>query len=117
MINYGRIYGAGRNFAEKLLLQFNPSMGEQGARPKASDMYKQTKGNREKKKKDDNIDDENDLTRRWIGGTESEMFNKLEEIARYKVPKTPVLGSAITKTLEPENVGSDVIYFINKYAI
>ena len=36
------------------------------------------------------------------------MYNKLEEIARDKMPQTPVLGCRITRTLEPKSVGEDV---------
>ena len=118
VFNYGRIYGAGRAFAEKLLLQFNPTMSEEEARKKARTMYAQTKGKRMKTNADKSsqVDDknenenENDLSRKWVDGTESEMFNKLEEIARSNLPKTPVLGATITKTLEPANVSDEVIY-------
>lgn len=40
----------------------------------------------------------------WIGGTESPMFNKLEEIALSPEPKTPVLNGRITMALEPRVV-------------
>nr|CAG4646028.1 EOG090X00SQ [Macrothrix elegans] len=43
--------------------------------------------------------------RMWIGGTESHMFNKLEEIALSESPETPVLKCRITRALEPNNVG------------
>ena len=94
VFNYGRIYGAGRKFAEKLLLQFNPSMSENEAHQKAKHMYESTKGKKNGKK--------------WSGGTESEMFNKMEEIAKSEVPRTPVLSSSITKCLEPDYAQNDV---------
>lgn len=37
----------------------------------------------------------------WSGGTESEMFNKLESIALSPSPQTPVLGCHISRALEP----------------
>lgn len=40
----------------------------------------------------------------WDGGMESEMFNKIEQIAMSMKPSTPVLGSRITTTLEPARV-------------
>lgn len=43
ILNYGRIYGAGVTFAERLLLQFNPKMSPQDARTKARAMYTMTK--------------------------------------------------------------------------
>ncbi len=94
IFNYGRIYGAGRRYAEKLLLQFNPNYTKEEAKLKSKLMYDTTKG-----KSVDN---------KWVGGSESEMFNKLEEIAKSKYPKTPVLNASITKSLEPDNVDIDV---------
>ena len=44
----------------------------------------------------------------WAGGTESEMFNKLESIAHSPQPATPVLGCRISRALEPEAVGDEV---------
>ena len=44
MFNYGRIYGAGINFAEKMLLQFNHRLTESEARTKAEKLYAATKG-------------------------------------------------------------------------
>ena len=108
VFNYGRIYGAGRQFAQKLLLQFNPNMSPEEAFNKAKTMYEKTKGTKEENEK--GIRDINDkLTKHWSGGTESEMFNKLEEIAKSDYPKTPVLESSITKCLEPNFVNDDVI--------
>lgn len=50
-----------------------------------------------------------DLTERrmWSGGTESHMFNKLEEIAQSQAPETPVLHCRISRSLEPRNVGNE----------
>ena len=42
------MYGAGRAFAEKLLIQFDPSLDEKTAHKKAMEMYNQTKGKRQK---------------------------------------------------------------------
>ena len=101
MFNYGRIYGAGKKFAQKLLLQFNPTMSTDEAFNKAKTMYEKTKGTK--------IKDINDETiKHWSGGTESEMFNKLEEIAKSEHPKTPVLEASITKCLEPNVVNDSV---------
>lgn len=44
IFNYGRIYGAGISFAEKLLLQFNHRLTETEARTKAEKLYSSTKG-------------------------------------------------------------------------
>ncbi|XP_041969619.1 DNA polymerase subunit gamma-1, mitochondrial isoform X2 [Aricia agestis] len=111
VINYARIYGAGQSFAERLLKQFNPTMTISEAKSKAAKMFSSTKGKRvyRLKKKymegflDEDIGDQavemtayqatrlaklsgkavSDMFERprWEGGTESEMFNKLEEIA------------------------------------
>ncbi|KAL5362668.1 DNA polymerase family A-domain-containing protein [Aspergillus floccosus] len=92
VFNYGRIYGAGVKFAATLLRQFNPSMTERETQEVASKLYKETKGTR--------------TTRRilsdgpfWRGGTESFVFNKLEEFAEQERPKTPTLGAGITEAL------------------
>lgn len=43
-----------------------------------------------------------------MGGTESEMFNKLESIAMSDTPCTPVLGCRISRALEPSAVQGEV---------
>ena len=92
VFNYGRIYGAGLKFAATLLRQFNPGMSEKETSAIASKLYKETKGAR--------------TTRKmlspgpfWRGGTESFVFNKLEEFAEQERPRTPVLGASITEAL------------------
>ncbi|ODH53183.1 hypothetical protein GX48_00719 [Paracoccidioides brasiliensis] len=92
VFNYGRIYGAGLKFAATLLRQFNPSMPEQQTKEVASKLYKETKGARTNRKQ---------LSDRpfWRGGTESFVFNKLEEFAEQERPRTPVLGAGITEAL------------------
>ncbi|XP_042198873.1 DNA polymerase subunit gamma-1 [Callorhinchus milii] len=45
--------------------------------------------------------------RLWSGGTESEMFNKLESIATSLSPHTPVLGCSVSRALEPAVVGNE----------
>ncbi|XP_067235717.1 DNA polymerase subunit gamma-1 [Chanodichthys erythropterus] len=44
VFNYGRIYGAGQPFAERLLMQFNHKLSQQEAARKARQMYALTKG-------------------------------------------------------------------------
>lgn len=46
VLNYGRIYGAGKSFAARFLRQSNPNLTEKEAKTKAETIYKQTKGNR-----------------------------------------------------------------------
>lgn len=46
--------------------------------------------------------------RLWSGGTESAMFNKLEDIAHSAQPATPVLGCRISRALEPGAVRDEV---------
>ncbi|KAI8958792.1 DNA polymerase family A-domain-containing protein [Daldinia sp. FL1419] len=92
VFNYGRIYGAGLKFAASLLRQFNPNVSEQEALEIAGKLYTTTKGTKTTKKT---------LHRRpfWRGGTESFVFNKLEEFAEQERPRTPVLGAGITEAL------------------
>jgi DNA polymerase gamma 1 len=92
VFNYGRIYGAGLKFASTLLRQFNPSLSESQTSQTAQNLYSETKGKK--------------TTRRtlherpfWRGGTESFLFNKLEDFAEQERPRTPVLGAGITEAL------------------
>jgi DNA polymerase gamma 1 len=93
VFNYGRIYGAGLKFASTLLRQFNPSLSEEQTSKTADDLYKNTKGKKTNRKQ---------LHERpfWRGGTESFVFNKLEDFAEQERPRTPVLGAAITEALQ-----------------
>jgi DNA polymerase gamma 1 len=92
VFNYGRIYGAGLKFAAQLLRQFNPSLSEKETLLIASKLYATTKGTKTNRKS---------LYKRpfWRGGTESFVFNKLEEFAEQERPRTPVLGAGITEAL------------------
>ncbi|KAK4175028.1 PolG mitochondrial DNA polymerase [Triangularia setosa] len=92
VFNYGRIYGAGLKFAGQLLRQFNPSLSEQETVNIAGKLYATTKGTKTNRKA---------LYKRafWRGGTESFVFNKLEEFAEQAHPRTPVLGAGITEAL------------------
>jgi len=92
-------------------MQFDPTLDEEEAKQKANKMYAQTKGRKVRVKASpdqENEANEFDANSVWTDGTESEMFNKLEEIARSRLPKTPVLGATITRTLEPANVADEV---------
>lgn len=97
VFNYGRIYGAGLKFAATLLRQFNPSLSEEETTKVASNLYKATKGTKTSRKQ---------LHKRafWRGGTESLVFNKLEEFAEQEKPRTPVLGAGITEALMSRHV-------------
>lgn len=44
---------------------------------------------------------------RWEGGTESAMFNRLEEIAGSESPVTPFLGCRLSRALEPKIGGNE----------
>ncbi|KAL1875606.1 DNA-directed DNA polymerase gamma mip1 [Paecilomyces lecythidis] len=92
VFNYGRIYGAGLKFAATLLRQFNPSMSEKETQEIAAKLYKETKGTRTTRK----ILSDGPF---WRGGTESFVFNKLEEFAEQERPRTPALGAGITEAL------------------
>ncbi|KAM7010472.1 DNA polymerase subunit gamma-1 isoform 1-T1 [Passerculus sandwichensis] len=147
VFNYGRIYGAGQPFAERLLMQFNHRLTPQQARDKAQQMYAVTKGIRRfhlseegewlVTKLDLAVDRAEDGSvsaqdvqrlqreamkgsrwekkwnvveqRVWAGGTESEMFNKLESIALSPSPQTPVLGCHISRALEPAMVKGEFV--------
>ncbi|OAA53405.1 DNA polymerase gamma [Cordyceps fumosorosea ARSEF 2679] len=92
VFNYGRIYGAGLKFAATLLRQFNPELSEKQTLETASKLYANTKGTKTSRRT---------IYKRpfWRGGTESFVFNKLEEFAEQERPRTPVLGAGITEAL------------------
>ncbi|CAD6996853.1 unnamed protein product [Ceratitis capitata] len=123
VINYARIYGAGQNFAEVLLKQFNPTFSETEARSKAQKMFAITKGKRVYNLREEFLDNYENRSYsgyealklaascnravkemfhhpRWVGGTESAMFNRLEEIAISDCPKTPFLNCRLSRALE-----------------
>ncbi|XP_061629170.1 DNA polymerase subunit gamma-1 isoform X3 [Phyllopteryx taeniolatus] len=146
VFNYGRIYGAGQPFAERLLMQFNHRLSQTDAASKARQMYALTKGLRRYELSDEGewlvtelgieVEREEDGSvslqelrkisrlasqssrrrkwdlvgkRMWSGGTESDMFNKLENIAHSAQPATPVLGCRISRALEPKAVKDEFI--------
>lgn len=98
VFNYGRIYGAGLKFAATLLRQFNPNLSEKQTMETASKLYATTKGTKTNRRT---------LHNRpfWRGGTESFVFNKLEEFAEQERPRTPVLGAGITEALMSRYIG------------
>ncbi|XP_060816986.1 DNA polymerase subunit gamma-1, mitochondrial [Bombus pascuorum] len=123
IINYARIYGAGQKFAETLLKQFNPCMTDNEAASKSRKMFTMTKGKKiyilkpeyigEFEDKDYSLYEAYRISKlygkslleifkksKWVGGSESAMFNSLEEIAENPHPVTPFLNSRLTAALE-----------------
>ncbi|XP_003702316.2 DNA polymerase gamma, catalytic subunit tam [Megachile rotundata] len=123
IINYARIYGAGQKFAERLLKQFNPRMTDTEAASKSRKMFTMTKGKKTYQLKPHFVNELEDkqytsyeATKiaklhgktvqemfekyNWEGGSESAMFNRLEEIANSPCPATPFLNSRLTRALE-----------------
>lgn len=104
VFNYSRIYGAGMRHAMLLLQQSNSSMLQEEAQKLAQNLYTSTKGKNTHR---------TDMFGRkfWYGGTESFVFNKLEEIALSDFPQTPALGCGVTQALSkanlPQGFGSD----------
>ncbi|TMW45401.1 hypothetical protein DOY81_009523 [Sarcophaga bullata] len=130
VINYARIYGAGQNFAEGLLKQFNPTFSATEARSKAMKMFAITKGKKVYQLKDEFKEEFEDRSYTgyealklassnnkavdemferpcWLGGTESAMFNRLEEIATRDEPVTPFLGCRLSRALETNNTSDE----------
>lgn len=107
VFNYGRIYGAGLKFAQSLLRRFNPTLKEEEAARIAEKLYLETKGKKEKRKV---------LVDKafWRGGTESLVFNKLEEFADQEAPRTPVLGAGITDALMSRYIGKKGNYMTSR---
>ncbi|XP_064484440.1 DNA polymerase subunit gamma-1-like [Ornithodoros turicata] len=111
VMNYARIYGAGLPFAQRLLMQFNHRLTSSEAFQKAKIMYSQTKGVRTSVP--EVIDGQEVFVkggrRLWKGGSESHMFNKLEDIALSDEPRTPVLNCRISRALEPAAVDTNFL--------
>jgi DNA polymerase gamma 1 len=80
-------------FAIQLLHQFNPGISDVDAQRLGADLYESTKGQKLKSKV------LNNGRAFWRGGSESVVFNKLEAIAEQDIPRTPILGCAITEAL------------------
>lgn len=100
VFNYSRIYGAGGKHAVLLLLQSNPGMTPTEAKKLADQLYTSTKGK--------NTHHDRYFGRKfWYGGTESFVFNKLEELATSDHPRTPALGCGITYALSKEYLPSE----------
>jgi DNA polymerase gamma 1 len=99
VFNYSRIYGAGVRHAVQLLTQSNPTMAEEHAKALAKNLYASTKGLNTYRK-------EYFGRRFWYGGSESYLFNKLEEIATSESPRTPALGCGITNALAAKHLPS-----------
>jgi DNA polymerase gamma 1 len=97
VFNYSRIYGAGIRHATQLLLKADPSMAAEEATKLAKDLYAKTKGS--------NTHKTDYFGRRfWFGGTESFVFNKLEEVAISENPRTPALDCGITAALSKQHL-------------
>ncbi|BGP07889.1 DNA polymerase gamma, mitochondrial [Rhodotorula toruloides] len=99
VFNYSRIYGAGVAHAVQLLLKSNPALSKEEATDLAKNLYKATKGNTDRSPTFDR--------KFWHGGTESFVFNKLEEIAMMARPRTPALGCGLTAALTKEYLKAD----------
>ncbi|GAA5963350.1 hypothetical protein JCM8115_000986 [Rhodotorula mucilaginosa] len=99
VFNYSRIYGAGVKHAVQLLLKSNPGLSKDEATDLAKSLYQATKG----------LKDRSNTFRRqfWYGGTESFVFNKLEEIAQSEQPRTPALGCGLTSALTKAHLLAD----------
>ncbi|KAI8988718.1 DNA polymerase family A-domain-containing protein [Pilobolus umbonatus] len=103
IFNYARIYGAGVKYATSLLMQYSQGMDPETAKQRATELYSSTKGEKQHSAR-------NQFKRHfWHGGSESYMFNALEDIALSKEPRTPVLGCAITDALKPRYTGSQFL--------
>lgn len=103
IFNYARIYGAGIKYATSLLMQYNQGMDLEAAKIRAAQLYSSTKGEKEHSSKN--------VFKKpfWHGGSESYMFNALEDIALSKDPKTPILGCSITDALKPKYTGKQFL--------
>ena len=130
--NYARIYGSGKGLAISMLKDCCKELSDEEVKESIDKMFASTKGievhsltnlgKRQALLHGQYVEElpSNDIANlcalsgyskyqlslarksRYSGGSESAMFNKLEEIARSAQPTTPFLECRITRTLEPE---------------
>eukprot|EP00127_Corallochytrium_limacisporum_P007485 Clim_evm7s253 gene=Clim_evmTU7s253 len=116
ILNYARIYGAGPSFAVQLLRRFNTRASKDEIKARAEKLYSETKGTRyfldgisRTYIDEDFFPDPGEtildepLDMKYEGGTESQMFTALENIA-MEHGVTPVLDVKVSNTLEPERL-------------
>ena len=113
VLNYARIYSSGLALTVQLLSKFLPNSSLEEVTSKAKEIYAQTKGVRVPVGSNDDMylyrrtgQKESHSPLEWSGGTESYLFNKLEEIANRREPRTPALNCRISSALLPDNVSS-----------
>ncbi|ODV88860.1 hypothetical protein CANCADRAFT_32312 [Tortispora caseinolytica NRRL Y-17796] len=109
VFNYGRIYGAGQQFAAQLLMQFNNELSQVEAKKLAATLYQNTKGRKLTSKVF-----RPDKDSFWGYGSESVLFNELETISLGESPRTPALGAGITEALRRENLPSKTSYLTSR---
>lgn len=97
VFNYSRIYGAGIAHAVQLLMKADPTASKEEATKLAKQLYASTKGLK-------NYRADIFGSRFWYGGTESYLFNKLEQIALADYPETPALECGITRALRKNHL-------------
>lgn len=95
VFNYSRIYGAGVKNATRLLLDGMKEPDVEHAEAAAKLLYLSTKGDRVPRKS-------REFHSFWFGGSESYLFNSIEQVARSKRPTTPALGCGVTAALREE---------------
>ena len=119
VINYARIYSCGVSNTIQLLTKFLPNESLSTLTEKAKILHAQTKGVRKKIGANDDMYVYKRISKKpsqshleWSGGTESYLFNKLEEIANHSEPRTPALNCRISSALLPHNV--DSLYYTSR---
>lgn len=104
VFNYGRIYGAGVRYAAQLLQKFNPTISKEEATEKARKLYDATKGRLARSRSG-----EDGGGGSYVGGTETFMFNVLEQIANAQVSRTPSLSASISDALVSGSVRNNFL--------
>ena len=99
--NYARIYGSGEKHAAKTL-ELGQQISKEASELKAKQLFQGTKGNKMELTYVPTLP-----SKVWSGGTESFMFNVLENAADLKEPCTPVLRAVIPDSLLPRNVDKE----------
>ena len=94
--NFALLYGAGKKTLAASLRKADPSLSEKQSLNLASKLIILKKGKR-------------DEDGRFVGGTDSVVYNAMHTIAGSHTPTLPALGTKISEALRPAMVGNDFI--------
>ncbi|KAJ8393159.1 hypothetical protein AAFF_G00068420 [Aldrovandia affinis] len=115
VLNYGRIYGAGLPFAERLLMQFNHRLSQSDAANKARHMYAVTKGIRRYQLSEDGEwlvkELQLEVERDEDGNVSLQEIRRIQRLANQRsgARRWDLVGQRISRALEPHSVKNEFV--------